>query len=116
MQHQETHWSRILFHDLFEAPPRAERARVVSRQKEIRMNTRQPQQHDPAFGRSPLGSAVILLGIYIAMYLAVAGIVHALSPSESATVHSLEMQTLAGSGSSMPAPGDATGANHARTD
>ena len=43
-----------------------------------------PAHEDRLFGRTPLGAAMVLLGIYVAMYLAVAEVVHVLSPPEAA--------------------------------
>ena len=80
------------------------------------MTTRYPQEHDPQLGRSPLGSAVILLGIYIAMYLAVAEVVHVLAPVDASTMASRADPAAMSSAPSMPAASGATGWNHATTD
>jgi len=110
----DTHWTRILHQDLFDAPARAV-ARSPER-KETRMTTRQTQPHDPELARSPLGSAMILLGIYIAMYLAVAEVVHVLAPAEASPVASRAEQAATSSAPAMPAASGATGSNHATTD
>jgi len=109
----ETHWTRILHQDLFDAPARAA---AQPARKETRMAPTDTQRHDPDLARSPLGSAMILLGIYIAMYLAVAEVVHVLAPADASTVASRADQAAMSSAPTMPAASGATGSNHATTD
>jgi hypothetical protein len=112
---QETHWTRILHQDLFEPTTRAHFAPAAVRHEENRLSTRDTASRNTDPARSPLGSAMILLGIYIAMYLAVAEIVHVLAPSQAATMP-LRDDTHVAASAAMPSDTPDTGARHATTD
>lgn len=57
----ETHWTRVLYHDL-RAPWRDAEARAEA-----------PRREAPA-PRTPLVAGALLLGFYVALYLAVSGV------------------------------------------
>lgn len=95
-----THWSRILYYDLYtgDAGGGAQGSGAVnnggSRQAAPESHgnnteelvARKDPDHDdwiPRF-RTPIEAAAILLGIYIAIYLTVAGLVHALGSPDTA--------------------------------
>jgi len=114
-----THWSRIFYHDLFTGNTHGnaldsasvgdgERRQTqefeaphVHRSNVETIVTRKHPDRDewiPRF-RTPIEAAVILLGIYVAIYLTVAGIVHAVGspdaaaaakPDTSIAAHSVE--------------------------
>ena len=79
------------------------------------MASNTPRHHDPELSRSPLGSAMILLGIYIVMYLAVAEVVHILSPANAAAPIARDERATTAS-APMALPPEDLGAGHARTD
>lgn len=103
----ETHWSRILYHDLFsdratgaardrDALTGEERVLLIS-DHVIRRDGGQVdviasaagRPRDDANsrpGRSPIAAAAMLLGVFIAGYLAVAGLVRALSTPGTTSV------------------------------
>lgn len=116
MQHVQTHWTRFLYQDALAPRPRAHAWRESTPQKEMHVNTRQPHRRDPEPAHSPLGSAMILLGIYIAMYLAVAEVVHVLSPSDAGAAPVRDDPATFATAPAMPASSGATGSNHATTD
>jgi hypothetical protein len=100
-----THWSRIFYYDLFSAEAGLEPANATEkhaealprpaepfavpdgRRKEVEtsMARKDSDQDDwlPRF-RTPIEAAVILLGLYIAIYLAIGGIVHVLGSPDAA--------------------------------
>ena len=101
-----THWSRIFYSNLFDddaddepcLPPSdsnghrsaREPSDVISAQ-DIAMQRRwivEKQNFHRETGsarmQSPIAAAAILLGIYVAMYLAVGGIIHVLTPPDAA--------------------------------
>ena len=101
-----THWSRIFYSNLFDDDPDDEPWLPPSDSNGHR-SAREPSEligaHDTAMQRrwivekqdfhretgsdqmqSPIAAAAILLGIYVAMYLAVGGIVHVLTPPDAA--------------------------------
>ena len=89
----ETHWSRILHYDLFDADADAratrERERPVQPRKEPRMPSSDPfRDPPPIVERSPLAGALVLLGIYVVLYLSVAAALHVLEPANASTVDS----------------------------
>ena len=114
MQQIRTHWSRIFYHDLF------------SQEKETHVSAKHPQSFDgmhenPPGSRSPLASAMLLLGIYIAMYLAVAEVVHVLAPAQASTAVARDEAPMSASAAPstpimMPAPAGGQGSDHAQTD
>ena len=114
MQPTETHWTRIFYCDLY-APHAA--ARVHEERKETAMPDRNSRDPHRPWGGTPLGAALVLLGIYIAMYLAVAEVVHILSPADAAAAEARDIRTA-----TAPAPDntavdrDRAGAGHAHTD
>lgn len=77
----DTHWSRILYHDLLQpSSPDASEPPAAPPHNELDVAARVAGSDVGARrARSPIASAVILLGIYVAMYLAVSGITHALA-------------------------------------
>jgi hypothetical protein len=114
VQQTRTHWSRIFYHDLF------------SQEKETPVYTKRAQSFDPTHesrpgDHSPLASAMLLLGIYIAMYLAVAEVVHVLAPAQASTAIVRDEAPMSASASAstpimMPAPAGGQGPDHAQTD
>jgi len=87
----DTHWSRILYHDLFSEP-----ADRVARSRDA------PTDADFKPGRSPIGAAVILLGVFIATYLAVAGLVRVLSGPDTTSVVMRQTGVMEGNQSADP--------------
>lgn len=103
----DTHWSRILYHDLFSEPadgvasgtdastdddpvsPASDsgnhRARGQLAAIAVATNVHRDDA-DSQSGRSPIAAAVILLGVFIAAYLAVAGLVRVLSGPDTTSV------------------------------
>jgi hypothetical protein len=103
----DTHWSRILFHDLF-----GERGGSVARDPDASTDedpgspasdagirrgrgqfgamamTTDVYRDDADFspGRSPIAAAVVLLGVFVAAYLAVAGLIRVLSSPDTTSV------------------------------
>ena len=73
----ETHWTRVLHHDL-EAPwktpdPRDDGAthRVIP----VRGDPREDSRHEAYGTRTPVVAGVLLLGFYVALYLAVSAVI-----------------------------------------
>ena len=118
----DTHWSRILYHDLF-----SERADGVPRDRnaltddpvspvsdsgirrahgplEMIAMPRAVYSDDADFrpGRSPIAAAVILLGVFIATYLAVAGLVRVLSGPDTTSVAMRRTGVIEGNRSADP--------------
>lgn len=115
----ETHWSRILYYDLFDAAAaadaRATRERPVQPRKEPRMPSSDPfRDPPPIVERSPLAGALVLLGIYVVLYLSVAAALHVLEPANASTVESAGQAAVAETVSPPPAP--AAAAADARAD
>jgi hypothetical protein len=110
----ETHWSRILHHDLFDASAHEQATHPTPKEKPLTMKA--TRHDDPALARSPFGSAMILLGIYMTMYLAVAEVVHVLSPADASTIASGADRPAISSATTTPAVSGATGDSHATTD
>ena len=112
MQRIETDWTRIFYCDLY-APHAA--ARVQGERKETAME--RPHSRDPhrPWGGSPLGAALVLLGIYVAMYLAVAGVVHLATPPEAAAAEREEASAVAAAPSPLTNPLAKHGGSHAQT-
>src|SRR5512142_3019581 len=100
-----THWSRILYCHLLDPDDndaQERSAKFASENRERSFGSELVSAHDAAPQRrwlvqnevlhhdgceslhSPLAAAAILLGIYVAMYLAVGGIVELLTPPEAA--------------------------------
>ena len=115
----ETHWSRILYYDLFDAAAaadaRATRERPVQPRKEPRMPSSDPfRDPPPIVERSPLAGALVLLGIYVVLYLSVAAALHVLEPANASTVESAGQAAVAETVS--PPPAAAAAAADARAD
>jgi len=110
-----THWSRILYYDLFDADATRERVRPVQPPKEPRMPSSDPfRDPPPIVERSPLVGALVLLGIYVVMYLSVAAALHALEPANASTVESTRQADAAvTSAAAVPAADAATAAQDA---
>jgi len=108
----ETHWSRILHQDLFDA--RADATQPTPKEMPVTMQA--TQHEDPELARSPFGSAMILLGIYMTMYLVVAEVVQVLSPADASTVAQREDRAAISSAPATRAPSGTTGDGHATTD
>jgi len=82
----KTHWSRILYYDLFDADAMHEHRRLPQPHKELRMPSSDPfRDPPPIVERSPLAGALVLLGIYVVMYLSVAAALHVLEPANAST-------------------------------
>jgi hypothetical protein len=114
VQQTRTHWSRIFYHDLFSQQKETHVYPKRTQSFELIDETRPPS-------RSPLASAMLLLGIYIAMYLAVAEVVHVLAPAQAATAVVRDDAPMSASASAsapimMPAPAGGQGPDHAYTD
>jgi hypothetical protein len=98
-----THWSRIFYRDLFDAddepclpPPDSDGHRsgppqlqlinahdiAIRRRWIVKKQDFHPETDSDRM-QSPIAAAAILLGIYVAMYLAVGGIVRVLAPPEA---------------------------------
>lgn len=73
----ETHWTRMLHYDLF-----GSRSDRIAPNREARL---------PRFG-SPIAATAILLGIYVAMYVAVAALIRVL-PVQDASASSFRRST-----------------------
>jgi len=114
MQPLETHWSRALHCDLYDAAVQASASH--STHMETPMTTQGTAHEDPRLARSPLASAMILLGIYIAMYLAVAEAAHLLSPADASAAPAPADHAIPSSVLYQPASAGATGSNHATAD
>jgi hypothetical protein len=113
----DTHWSRILYYDLLTPDTGGGATAPVRRRKETFMTTRKSRPRgDRIIESSPLGSAMILLGIYIAMYLAVAEVVHVLTPPDALAAVAREQAVAAETAIGPGAPANPTGSNHAYTD
>jgi len=108
----DTHWTRIFYCDLY-----APQAEALTRQerKEIVMASRHSHDTDRPIGGSPLGAAMVLLGIYLAMYVAVAGVVHVLTPQEAAAADRQPAAAAAAAPSPLSNPLAKHGAGHAQT-
>ena len=107
----DTHWTRILYHDLLQAnSPSASQLPTALTGKEADVAARGPSDgagaHRP---RSPIASAVILLGIYVAMYLAVAGIKHALTSPDTVVTLASSISTAHPAAAAAPASPTAIG-------
>jgi len=110
----ETHWTRVLHCDLYDTPARRVAPRAPSKETCVTRN-RTPES-DPRLARSPLGSAMLLLGIYIVTYLTVAEVLQVLSPADAATPPAREDRAAIHSTPAMPASAGATGSNHETAD
>ena len=113
-QRVDTHWTRILYHDLYAPHAGAAAAPAARPRKEIPMASK-PSHEDRLIGRTPLGAAMVLLGIYIAMYLAVAEAVQVLSPPDAAAAVARE-HAPAAADSPADAPIYSKGGYDAKTD
>jgi hypothetical protein len=80
------------------------------------VTTKQTPEDDSRLARSPLAAAMILLGIYIAMYLTVAEVLQLMSPADAATAPAREDHAAIYSLPAMPASAGATGSNHETAD
>jgi len=104
----------MLHDDLFDAGTNAHATHPTP--KEMLVTMKATQHDDPELARSPLGSAMILLGIYMTMYLVVAEIVHVLSPADAASVAHRHDRAAMSSAPASPAASGATGDSDATTD
>jgi hypothetical protein len=97
----DTHWSRILYCDLFTAGP------GDSTPEPCKETPMEDKNRDYIFRhvRSPISAAAVLLGLYVATYLTVAAVVHALSSLDAAAAVASEysMPSNEASASSVPA-------------
>ena len=50
------------------------------------------QENDAEHTRNPLTAGAVLLGIYVAMYLAVAAVLHGLAPSDASAASNATQQ------------------------
>lgn len=121
----DTHWTRIFYHDLFSEPadavardsdaltdddPAAPASDSVIRrargQREAMAMAADVRRDDGGskFGGSPIAAAVILLGVFIATYLAVAGLVRVLSGPDTTSV--VMRQTGVTAAQSVCGPGE----------
>lgn len=119
----DTHWSRILYHDLFREPadgvardadastgddpvsPASDSGiRRARGQLDAMAMATDVYRDDGDFtpGRSPIAAAVILLGVFIATYLAVAGLVRVLSGPDTTSVAMRQTGVMEGNRSADP--------------
>jgi hypothetical protein len=84
----DTHWSRIFYYDLFAADTGDSTRRPDDLESKETFDATDPASRDFASRhiRSPIQAAVILLAIFIAMYLAVAGVMYVLASPDAAAV------------------------------
>ena len=85
----DTHWSRIFYYDLFAADTGDSTRRPDDLDSEETFDAtelRQVVTSLPGIIRSPIQAALILLAIFIAMYLAVAGVMYVLASPDAAAV------------------------------
>ncbi len=119
-----THWSRIFYYDLFTG----DRGATATHPDGVTNRSRQPARdgatrrlhgnqvetlvtpkdtdHDdwvPRF-KTPIEAAAILLGVYIAIYLTVAGIVHVLGSPDATAAAARDAWTAAHSAAPIAAP------------
>ena len=112
MQRIDTDWTRIFYCDLY-APHAAARDRGERKETAMR-HTDSPDQDRP-IGRTPLGAALVLLGLYVGMYLAVAGVLHLATPPEAAAAVRREAPAVAAAPSPLWNPLAKHGERHAQT-
>ena len=90
--------------------PRATHAPAALRDEEKRATTGVPREDTGILGaRSPMAAGLTLLGIYVAMYLIVAGLVHVLTSPDAAAIAS---ERSAAPASAATASNPAIGADH----
>lgn len=84
----DTHWSRIFYYDLFAADTGDSTRRPDDLDSEGTFDATDSASRDFASRhiRSPIQAALILLAIFIAMYLAVAGVMYVLASPDAAAV------------------------------
>lgn len=111
VQRIDTDWTRIFYRDLYASHADAHES---GERKETVMKSPHSRDPDRPLGGSPLGAALVLLGIYIAMYLAVAGIVRIATPSEAVAAVRQDAPAVAAAPSPLSDPLARHGGSHAQ--